>query len=391
MCTAEVDPDLDPNRHHRRNSRTLTGEAFTAGEVLPARSHRGRRTRRWGITVTNGRGCGPPPTCATELWPRAPLDARRRAHSLRGHEDPNRCAPRLRPAGRPRDPPAVGKLVAAPARSSRSRGPRMNLAANLTATADRHGARTALSLGDTVLTYEQLDAASARVAGMLLERGLRPGDRVGVMLPNVPRIRNGLLRRAAHGRNRRSDEPAAQAARGRPLRRGLRRGPDPRRRGSAARRRRARPRRGRARHRRHGRDPLHVGHHGPAEGRGAHARQPRPQRRGHARPALDRARRRRARRAAAVPLVRADGRAQPRGRLRREPRAAAALPSRRRARPGRASQGHGVRGRADDVRGAAQPARPRPPRHVARCASACPAERRSRSRSCMASRRRSAA
>jgi long-chain acyl-CoA synthetase len=62
----------------------------------------------------------------------------------------------------------------------------MNLAANLTATADRHGVRTALSLGDNDLTYEQLDAASARVAGMLVERGLRPGDRVGVMLPNVP-------------------------------------------------------------------------------------------------------------------------------------------------------------------------------------------------------------
>ena len=62
----------------------------------------------------------------------------------------------------------------------------MNLVANLTTTAHRHGARTALSLGDTDLTYEQLDAASARVAGMLLERGLRPGDRVGVMLPNVP-------------------------------------------------------------------------------------------------------------------------------------------------------------------------------------------------------------
>jgi acyl-CoA synthetase (AMP-forming)/AMP-acid ligase II len=62
----------------------------------------------------------------------------------------------------------------------------MNLAANLTATAERHGARTALALGATELTYEQLDTSSARVAGMLLARGLRPGDRVGVMLGNVP-------------------------------------------------------------------------------------------------------------------------------------------------------------------------------------------------------------
>jgi long-chain acyl-CoA synthetase len=64
----------------------------------------------------------------------------------------------------------------------------MNLAANLIATAHRHRERTALALGDDELTYEQLDAASARVAGMLGARGLRPGDRVGVMLPNVPQF-----------------------------------------------------------------------------------------------------------------------------------------------------------------------------------------------------------
>jgi long-chain acyl-CoA synthetase len=64
----------------------------------------------------------------------------------------------------------------------------MNLAANLTDTARRHPDRTALVLGDHELTYAQLDAASARVAGMLRARGLRPGDRVGVMLPNVPQF-----------------------------------------------------------------------------------------------------------------------------------------------------------------------------------------------------------
>ena len=61
-----------------------------------------------------------------------------------------------------------------------------NLAANLTTTARRHGDRTALSLGDASLTYAELDAKSAKVAGMLRARGLGPGDRVGVMLPNVP-------------------------------------------------------------------------------------------------------------------------------------------------------------------------------------------------------------
>jgi long-chain acyl-CoA synthetase len=64
----------------------------------------------------------------------------------------------------------------------------MNLAENLTATAGRHGARTALVLGDQELSYRELEVASAKVAGMLLARGLRPGDRVGVMLPNVPQF-----------------------------------------------------------------------------------------------------------------------------------------------------------------------------------------------------------
>jgi long-chain acyl-CoA synthetase len=62
----------------------------------------------------------------------------------------------------------------------------MNLAANLIATSRRHGGRTALALGTCELSYAELEAASAKVAGMLIARGLGPGDRVGVMLPNVP-------------------------------------------------------------------------------------------------------------------------------------------------------------------------------------------------------------
>jgi long-chain acyl-CoA synthetase len=64
----------------------------------------------------------------------------------------------------------------------------MNLAANLTATAHRYGGRTALASGDAELTYAELDAASARVAGRLLARGLRPGDRVGIMVGNIPQF-----------------------------------------------------------------------------------------------------------------------------------------------------------------------------------------------------------
>jgi long-chain acyl-CoA synthetase len=61
-----------------------------------------------------------------------------------------------------------------------------NLATFLTETADRHGDRPAIKLDDVEVPYAGLDAASARVAGLLAERGVGPGDRVGLMLPNVP-------------------------------------------------------------------------------------------------------------------------------------------------------------------------------------------------------------
>src|SRR5262249_4308802 len=74
-------------------------------------------------------------------------------------------------------------LVAEP-----TRGAEMNesLADNLIAAARRHPERPALLLDGSATTYAELDEATARVAGLLLARGLEPGDRVGVMLPNVP-------------------------------------------------------------------------------------------------------------------------------------------------------------------------------------------------------------
>ena len=62
----------------------------------------------------------------------------------------------------------------------------MNLAANLTASAEVLREKTALKLDDVEMSYGALDVASARVASLLRERGVGPGDRVGVMLPNVP-------------------------------------------------------------------------------------------------------------------------------------------------------------------------------------------------------------
>jgi long-chain acyl-CoA synthetase len=61
-----------------------------------------------------------------------------------------------------------------------------NLAHLLTESAARHPDRPALKLEDSVLTYATLDEGASRVAGLLKDRGLQPGDRVGVMLPNVP-------------------------------------------------------------------------------------------------------------------------------------------------------------------------------------------------------------
>jgi long-chain acyl-CoA synthetase len=61
-----------------------------------------------------------------------------------------------------------------------------NLARLLTESAARHRDRPALKLDDTVLNYATLDEGASRVAGLLKDRGVQPGDRVGVMLPNVP-------------------------------------------------------------------------------------------------------------------------------------------------------------------------------------------------------------
>jgi long-chain acyl-CoA synthetase len=61
-----------------------------------------------------------------------------------------------------------------------------NLATILTETAERFGDRIAMKLDDMELNYALLNEASARIAGELKSRGLERGDRVGIMLPNVP-------------------------------------------------------------------------------------------------------------------------------------------------------------------------------------------------------------
>ncbi len=62
----------------------------------------------------------------------------------------------------------------------------LNLASILTASAERAPDSAAIRLGEAELSYADLDDRSARLATLLRERGLAPGDRIGIMLPNVP-------------------------------------------------------------------------------------------------------------------------------------------------------------------------------------------------------------
>src|SRR4051812_18116898 len=76
----------------------------------------------------------------------------------------------------------------------------MNLAALLTASAASHGERPAPRPDHPDTSYRPPDPASARPPGLLRARGVRPGDRVGIMIPNVPEFAvayYGVLRAGA--------------------------------------------------------------------------------------------------------------------------------------------------------------------------------------------------
>ena len=63
-----------------------------------------------------------------------------------------------------------------------------NLATILTESARSHGAKTAVISGGYRMTYAELDAASDRFATGLHIQGIRPGDAVGLQLPNLPQF-----------------------------------------------------------------------------------------------------------------------------------------------------------------------------------------------------------
>jgi len=62
----------------------------------------------------------------------------------------------------------------------------LNLASLLEDSADKYADRAAIVLGDTRLTYAEVNGAANQVANLLVERGIRPGDKVALSCPNLP-------------------------------------------------------------------------------------------------------------------------------------------------------------------------------------------------------------
>jgi long-chain acyl-CoA synthetase len=78
--------------------------------------------------------------------------------------------------------------------------PMTNLCRNAVEAAAMYRDRIAIRCDEQTLTFAQLDDASARFAAFLAATGIRPGDRVGLMLPNIPAFAvcyYGILRAGA--------------------------------------------------------------------------------------------------------------------------------------------------------------------------------------------------
>ena len=75
-----------------------------------------------------------------------------------------------------------------------------NLAMLLSESAEKFPERTAIRLDDVAIPYAGLEQTSKLVAGLLRSKGIESGDRVGIMLPNVPHfpmVYYGILRMGA--------------------------------------------------------------------------------------------------------------------------------------------------------------------------------------------------
>ncbi|PUA79755.1 long-chain-fatty-acid--CoA ligase [Nocardioides currus] len=75
-----------------------------------------------------------------------------------------------------------------------------SLASLLEKSAAAYPEREAVVLGDTRLTYAQVDGAANQVANLLVSRGIEPGDKVALSCPNLPFfpiVYNGILKAGA--------------------------------------------------------------------------------------------------------------------------------------------------------------------------------------------------
>lgn len=61
-----------------------------------------------------------------------------------------------------------------------------NLASVLEDSVAKYSDRTAIVFGDLRLTYAQVNGAANQVANLLVSRGIKPGDKVAISIPNVP-------------------------------------------------------------------------------------------------------------------------------------------------------------------------------------------------------------
>ena len=80
----------------------------------------------------------------------------------------------------------AGKDGRSPSPPPEPGAPMTNLATNLVSTATSTPEHAALRVNGQGVTYQQLHGLAAKVAGTLRADGVEPGDRVAVILPNVP-------------------------------------------------------------------------------------------------------------------------------------------------------------------------------------------------------------
>ena len=62
----------------------------------------------------------------------------------------------------------------------------LTIASILAESAERHADRTAVVLGDLRMTYAQLWGHTKQYAAVLRQKGIAPGDKVALLLPNTP-------------------------------------------------------------------------------------------------------------------------------------------------------------------------------------------------------------